>query len=301
MFLDSTRIDKFHSVHDFINLVRDYGLGPSAHRRMMQMGAEAFYAEFNRNPVSAKRRIIKQDMGVIVTCKGRLGQLRETMPHVLHDRILYILVDYDSPDNPWGYTASFGMENIICLHVAHKPVFCKGDAINHGIVLGRTLGLQKILLLDADTLVHDMERVVQFLDEQVLPGKFGIVSLDDGGRDPRDLTGILAFHMRDFVRIGQYPVLQGWGGEDILARILLSVQAKADFVDIPHEWFGALRHSDDLRSQYYQESNIALSDARNTAFAYRTALDLFREYGYRDISRILFQGAQFRDNLSIEK
>jgi hypothetical protein len=140
-----------------------------------------------------------------------------------------------------------------------NPIFHKAKMLNAG---ASALGIGRfdfLLLLDADTLV-----TASFREElQRIPSSYYFAFC----RAPitkRDLTGVLVVspHDWDFVG-GMDERFEGWGAEDLDLRLRLWARASRAYVRLNPNGLVSLSHSDDLRTQFYEDKSKWESLARN--------------------------------------
>lgn len=144
---------------------------------------------------------------IVTTCKGRLDNLKRTLPHFLRQKgAEVIVVDYDCPEG----TAEFVCREYPAAHVVKvtgRPKFNTSHARN----LGAAKATGKFLVfLDADVIVAD--NFVKYLDEHLKGHSFGLF----GPPLTSSMRGSCAVWREDFERIGGYDeLLGGYHGEDL--------------------------------------------------------------------------------------
>jgi glycosyltransferase involved in cell wall biosynthesis len=142
----------------------------------------------------------------VVTCKGRLHHLRQTLPGLVgQPGVQVILVDYDCPDHcgDWAET-HYPMVRVV--RVQNSPSFNLSRARNAGALAAETPWLA---FLDADIIVdpHFFETVFPLL-------RTGCYFLGDERSD--GLWGTCLLERKIFQKVGGYDeVIDSWGCEDV--------------------------------------------------------------------------------------
>ena len=161
-------------------------------------------------------------ISVIVTCKGRLGHLRQTLPALIRalPRAEVILVDYDCPER-CGDWVEANAPGVTVVRAHDRPIFNIAKARNLGAAVASAPWL---MFTDADVLLTAPLGAV--LAEAVRAGTFLVT-------DPRPpiLYGTVVVARADYQAVGGYDeVFEGWGTEDtdLLRRLEAhGVQASA--------------------------------------------------------------------------
>jgi Glycosyl transferase family 2 len=152
-------------------------------------------------------RPVSPKFSIVTTCKGRLQDLKRTLPEFLkQENTEVIVVDYDCPDGTSDYVAQVHPDARV-VSVADKPKFNLPHARN----LGAAQASGEILLfLDADVLIagHFVEYVGRHLHERSF-AHFGPPASNS-------LRGQSAVWRKDFAAIGGFDeLMDGYGGEDL--------------------------------------------------------------------------------------
>jgi len=204
----------------------------------------------------------------IQTCKGRLEHVKQTSTTFLEStastpNVHHLLVDYGCPEKtgewvkethgPCGRSDAFIMN-------PNTTQFHKTIALNAGAryAIG-AMNADYLLFFDADTFVYDgfIEKITPLLN----PERFIFVEPMDV---TKDLTGLLILHQQLFRRSGGFEEsFRNWGAEDLEYRLRLYAKHNAVFDLIDGEFLGSIPHSNDLRTQFYTEKNVDLSNVKN--------------------------------------
>ncbi len=144
---------------------------------------------------------------IVTTCKGRLHNLKRSLPGFLkQESTEVIVVDYDCPDGTSDYVARVHPGARV-VSVADKPRFNLPHARNLGAAQA---GGEILIFLDADVVIagHFVEYVGRHLHERSFahfapPAK-------------NSLRGQSAVWRKDFAAIGGFDeLMDGYGGEDL--------------------------------------------------------------------------------------
>ena len=181
-------------------------------------------------------------ISVVITCKGRLEHLRQTLPLLarnLADAEI-ILVDYDCPE-ACGDWAEANVPGVLVVRVKNRPVFNLAKARNLGIARASAPWL---LLADADVLFNTP------LPASIAPMTMAPAILLPDPR-PAELYGTVLVPRADTLAVGAYDeTFEGWGAEDedFLMRLELRGLERRRFdgagIDVIH-------HDDTLRTRFH--------------------------------------------------
>ncbi|MGA0599724.1 glycosyltransferase family 2 protein [Caulobacter sp. KR2-114] len=195
-------------------------------------------------------------ISVVITCKGRLEHLRQTLPLVarhLPDAEL-ILVDYDCPDR-CGDWAEANVPGALVVRVRNRPTFNLAKARNLGIARASAPWL---LLADADVLFNAPL-------PPALAALMGAPAILLPDPRPPELFGTILVPRADALAIGGYDeTFEGWGveDEDFLMRLEQRGLARRRFQG---DAIAAITHDDALRSRFHDRGR-ALSWTLNCLY-----------------------------------
>jgi GT2 family glycosyltransferase len=202
----------------------------------------------------------------IITCKGRLEHLRETLPELMADPDLeVVVVDYDDPDHSGDWVrATWPKARVVS--VADRPFFNRSEAKNLGAAAATG---DWLFFVDAD--IHVGAGLTRGVQDLMRPGVFLLP-------DPRpaDLWGALMVSRADFDAIGGYDeAMENYGSEDVdvLARLMI---AGLTGVGFPSEGLTAIVHDHALRTRFHQVANLDLTASIN-GFYLTAKNDLLRQ------------------------
>jgi glycosyltransferase involved in cell wall biosynthesis len=175
---------------------------------------------------------------IVTTCKGRLANLKQSLPMMVRTGLPVVVVDYDCPDGTRRYVAE-NFPQIRIVAIDNEPLFSVSRARNLGAA---TVATRFIGFFDADALLKD-----GFASE------FGTAALSDSVfcvAGEGDLHGQCIVPKNAFERVGGYDeAMTGWAGED--GDFYLRLQA-AGFrrTTMRPGLVVALPHGDDERIRY---------------------------------------------------
>ncbi len=200
----------------------------------------------------------------IVTCKGRLQHLTQTLPLLVEQFDKVVLVDYDCPDKCGMYAGQ--ISRVLVEYVVGAKLFHKTHALNIGAERAMAEGATRLLFIDADTQVTSglWAMIHQIPSDRMIitgPKTFGHTSL----------LGFLGVSVDNFCKVeGFNERYIGWGYEDQDMRLRLYCDAGCKPHHIPEHHFVAIRHNNSLRHQF-QTEGLKESALRNQTL-YRHAL-----------------------------
>ena len=192
---------------------------------------------------------MKEKVSIIITCKGRLEHLKQTLPYTLaqtYDNIEIIIVDYNCPDGAQKWI----QENISDTRV--KTICANVLSNEWSLSAARNLGYKHssgdiLFFLDADAKTEP-----GFIDECI--GVLTDNSYICGWGAP-DATGCMIVHKNAFEDVNGYNEnLKSWGFEDIeiyqRLQNILSMEMKIFPAGIE-----TIKHGDELRNMYHENKN----------------------------------------------
>ncbi len=207
-------------------------------------------------------------LSFVVTCKGRLNHLRQTLPRMASQPDAEcIVVDYDCPDG----TAAWVRENypaVKVVKVEQAPRFHVARARNLG---ARAATREWLAFIDADVLIEpgfasDVAGALRY------GNYFRPLPLT------RETWGSFVCHRGDFFALDGYDeTLEDYGGEDSDLYLRLNQFGRCcSFFD--GKLLRSLPHDDQLRSAHFEIADIELS-RRVNSFYNHIKYDLMRESG----------------------
>lgn len=204
-------------------------------------------------------------MSLLTTCRGRLMQLRETLPRNLEenaaDRELeFIVVDYDSRDGlgDWVRTAmAQHIESGRLTYVKFSPAPFYNSPHSKNIAHRMALG-EIVVDINADTWAP--AALLSWIRETV-----GTPAPSYARCLVPSTMGLIGMKTSDFYRLGGYDerLHEGYGhDDDSLAHRANGLGYAAHF--IPDKYCGCIRHGDGLRVENMQNKDILASGDYNT-------------------------------------
>ena len=144
---------------------------------------------------------------IITTCKGRLRDLKQSLPRFLEqENAEVIVVDYDCPDGTADYVARTHPQARV-VAVADQPKFNLPHARNLGVAQARG---EFLVFLDADVLIPG--DFLKYVDGQMADRPFAIF----GPRAKNSFRGQCVVRRAEFAKLGGYDeLMDGYGGEDL--------------------------------------------------------------------------------------
>ncbi len=144
---------------------------------------------------------------IVTTCKGRLLNLKRTLPEFLkQENAEVIVVDYDCPDGTPAYVAQFHPDAKV-VSVVNKPMFNAAHARNLGAAQAEG---EFLIFLDADVVIA--EHFVTYINHRINNKSFALF----GPPAQNSLRGSCVVSRREFESIGGYDeLLGGYDGEDL--------------------------------------------------------------------------------------
>lgn len=195
-------------------------------------------------------------LSFIVTCKGRLGHLKQSLPLLAaQPGGDVIVVDYDCPDGTAAWVASVH-PSVHVVKVLDRSEFNLGDARNRGAHAARAPWL---CFIDADILVDP-----EFSDalRAILCRPHYLVAHTPSPQ----MHGTIVVAKEDFLRISGYDeVFEGWGWEDFDIRERLDL-ANAVERTFPSTLLTEIEHSDTERTRFHQQKAMNVSAKQNLVY-----------------------------------
>lgn len=206
---------------------------------------------------------------ILTTCMGRVDFLKQALPTWLAlTNFPVFIVAYECAETErFVYELGESRVWLRCMDAADhdaygRPLFNKCRALNEGLRMLSDAHLERVLLLDADTL---LKRPIELISNH---RTFQIVLPKDS---TRDLTGVLSadVHMLQSAG-GANEQMSGYGGEDLDLRVRLYLRGADSVSWFPSGTFEAIPHNNELRSRHYAEKDLMKSAAHNMEFFKRS-------------------------------
>jgi glycosyltransferase involved in cell wall biosynthesis len=154
-------------------------------------------------------------IGMVVTCKGRLAHLRQTLPQLLNQqcscKLQVLAVDYDDPDGSFDYCMNLAHPRLSAIRVLDNAgLFNLSRARNCG---ANALPTDILCFVDADSLVHP--DFVELATEPIRAGRAALTKRDF--RDKYYTTfGLCCVRTQTYHDVRGYDeAFEGWGPEDM--------------------------------------------------------------------------------------
>ena len=179
---------------------------------------------------------------IISTCKGRLHNLKRTLPEFLkQENSEVIVVDYDCPDGTSDYLARVHPAARV-VSVVDKPKFNTAHARNLGAAQARG---EFLIFLDADVVIA--EHFVNYIDSRMKDQSFALF----GPPAQNSLRGSCVVGQKDFNKIGGYDELMGgYEGEDLELYIRLRLIGASEIMLEPIFVLEVIEQSAEERLRY---------------------------------------------------
>lgn len=192
----------------------------------------------------------------VITCKGRLDDLMQTLPVTKSQpHCAVIVVDYSCPQNSGEWVRQVH-PSVQVISVAGKERFDRSDAKNTGAFAADT---EWVCLLDADIVLS--HNFVQRVTPLLRPG--AVVRSD---KIQEGTGGTFLCEKKAFVAVGGHdPVFWGWGeqDEDLVDALRF---AGGSLVHYPANLLTHLDHDDIKRTQFHDEKTRAISHTINRVY-----------------------------------
>lgn len=197
-------------------------------------------------------------LSVVVTCMGRLDQLRRSLPPLIANGtgVEIILVDWSCPDGAARHAREH-WPTVRVVEIEGQVEFRKSAALNAGV---RAATAPWLAILDADMIASGdlLRELADRMDPDVLLGL------------PDDrMAGFLACTRAAFDRAGGYDErMRGWGFEDDDLRRRLLEQGLR-FERVSSSAIDIMPHDDGLRSRFHVEKDRRQSTLFNQALVWQ--------------------------------
>jgi GT2 family glycosyltransferase len=220
---------------------------------------------------------------------GRLGFVQQTLPRLMADPNAHCcMVDYSCPDHVGDWIEQvlprpMQERRLVVERVHGERLFNKCRAHNAGAWRALHEGADYLCFLDADTIVEPGFQ--DWIRAEARPDRFLIAGLRPDGTDMPSMTGLLVVHGQAFRQVGGFDEdFRGWGGEDIELRLRLYFLGGLDYASVPLTLARPIPHDNALRSQFYEERDIASSNTRNIDRIYHKIRNEWRGRLKRDLA-----------------
>ena len=203
---------------------------------------------------------------LIVTCKGRLMHLKQTLPlFCALPETEVILVDYGCPDRS-GDWAQSSFPAVKVLRVDDDPGFNPSRARN---IAARESAADYLFFADADVKVQPA--AIDEINAVITPNTYATVDATDL---IDDLRGTCVVPRAKFEAVGGYDeLLKNYGMEDTELYVRLTDHGLADAFIAPTA-FAAIAHGDDLRTTFFPTKSVR--KLRLIACFYQEYIKVFR-------------------------
>jgi glycosyltransferase involved in cell wall biosynthesis len=184
---------------------------------------------------------------IVTTCKGRLGNLQQSLPtFVAQAAAEVVVVDYDCPEGTGRYVAEH-YPQVRVVAVADKAKFNSSHARNVGAA--EATG-DFLVFLDADMVIAP--GFVDYLAENMKPRSYGTF----GGGVANSARGGCVVERALFNTVGGYDeVIEGYGGEDLDLYTRLRF-LRARHVALPREYIANVIEQDEEAREKYRGPNL---------------------------------------------
>lgn len=187
---------------------------------------------------------------LVTTCKGRLDDLKQTLPHMLNCGAReVIVVDYSCPQGTGEWVARHHPRAKV-VYVKGEPGFNLGNARNHGALAATT---EWVCFIDAD--VIPLPGYASWLDGSLVAGHYYRVHQDDAP-GLNGIWGTVICPLKAFRDIGGYDAaIAGYGGDDTdLYERLQAWNIQED--RIPPSLLTCIETPTALKTEFYAIKNI---------------------------------------------
>jgi len=223
-------------------------------------------------------------LAFVVTCKGRLHHLQQSLPGLVHQpNTECIVVDFDCPDRTCEWVSE-NYPGVRIVHVTDTPRFHLSRARNLG---ARAATAPRLCFVDADVVVD--EAFATTVIPELAEDCYFIIPHMAAGCDfrpsplPWGAFGTAICARDDFRRIGGYDeAIEGWGGEDEDLYYRLG-QAGVRLAMFPGQWLRAISHDDVERTAHYEIRDRWLNHRIATLYLH-VKYDLGRQLGSNALS-----------------
>ncbi|QNN23313.1 glycosyltransferase family 2 protein [Planctomycetales bacterium ZRK34] len=232
---------------------------------------------------------------IIITCKGRFGHLRATLPNMLAQQCDFpyevIVVDYGCPQHAFDWCVQLNHARLLALRVVDNArQFNLSRARNCG---ARYANSEILAFVDADVFLspHWLGAVSRELLQH------GLVTVGRVGRGIWDCFGSCAVRTDLFHQVRGYnEAFHGWGRDDVDFYRRCTQVASVGYYG-PH-LVRAIQHSHAERSRHYDVADIWASNAANARLAATSGREV-NPSGYGLCKAVQHRGSMMSDPLLV--
>jgi len=227
-------------------------------------------------------------MSAIVTCKGRLEHLKQTLPLLMAmPDSEVIVVDYDCPEHSGDWVRAEHPDAIV-VEAGDRPAFNNAEARNIGAGAATSPWL---LFIDADVIVAP---------DALARTPIGLTADTFVLFEPRktSLSGTVIVSREAYDAIGGYDeAFEGWGTEDrdFVERLWAKPYRSQAFAP---NVVRSIEHGDDLRTQFHKVKDLDAISALNI-FYLTVKADLARQGAEMDLATRKAVYAELRSRLAM--
>lgn len=208
----------------------------------------------------------------VITCKGRLHHLRQTIPAIVEQAPAEIIVvDYGCPDNTGDWVEA-NYPDVKVVRVGDDPGFCLPRARNIG---ARNSTTPWICFIDADIRINP--GWLDWMNSHLAAGCFYRAAPDGGVRN-NETFGTVICPRIPFEQIGGYDeAFRGWGGEDTDLYLRLTDEMKLKEAAYPSSFVEPISHDDSERTKFHDIKKRETQHLINVSYI-RIKQHLLREH-----------------------
>jgi glycosyltransferase involved in cell wall biosynthesis len=221
---------------------------------------------------------------IIVTCKGRLHHLRETLPLMLRQApeipFEVVVVDYGCPQGTFDWLRSLDYCKVLAVRVLDKAYpFNQSRARNCGARFARG---NIFAFMDADMRPHHTWLATAV--EPLLAKAAGLCIVKPA---VPNTVGTCVVTRELYYQVRGYDEgFQGWGRDD--SDFYKRCAPYSTIAKYPASLLRPIRHSNEERTRYYEQS-LHKSDARNLAYVAKRN-GIINELGFGRGRFLLYRG-----------
>lgn len=187
-----------------------------------------------------------QKVAFVITCKGRLHHVQQTLPRIVEQvPAEIILVDYACPDNTGDWVES-NYPSVKVVRVTDDPGFCLPRARNIG---AKNSVSPWLCFIDADIKIQP--GWVEWMSANLAPDFFYRAAAENGERNDETYGTFICSRLHFEQLAGYDEAFRGWGGEDddLYARLRDDLQLQES--TYPSEFVEPISHDDAERTTFH--------------------------------------------------